>query len=347
MSRTSQAITVVAGGLLLAGCQSMSGNAARLNAGIRVAEQPTGRLHAESQLATGKAALSAQNYATAIAALRDASLEPELAAAAHNGLGVAYAGIGRNDLAERYFRQAAAEDPSEQRYADNLVRLFRARLVTELARRERFEAQRLAADEAERRTIDLGSGLRARGPERGMIRISRSEVVIRSSTVPSLAPRIVVRETAHKRDLVQPAPSVIVAVAQARSAPPAAKASESAPDPAKPVQESSRAKIAIETRREVVNYQSGTAAEPAALSISTTGRRYENRAPIGQAMLQSAPGPLLATTGRLVPLPSLAATVVGPIQNLGSILGQIDLEPSAEQLALAMLPAENLELTNR
>jgi tetratricopeptide (TPR) repeat protein len=347
MSRTSQAIAIAAGGLLLAGCQSMSGNSARLNDGIRVPEQPSGRVHAETQLAAGRAALSAHNYATAIAALREASLEPDFAAAAHNGLGVAYAGIGRNDLAERYFRQAAAEDPSEQRYADNLVRLYRARLVTELARRERLEAQRLAVEESERRIVNLGSGLRARGPERGMIRINRSEVVLRSSTVPTLAPRAVVREVARKRDDAQPASTAIVAVAQARSAPPALPQSESKQDPAKPIQQESRVAIAIESRREVANHHFGTAAAPAALSISTTGRRYENHAQVGPTMMPSASAPLLATTGRLVPLPTLVATIVGPMQSPGSILGQIDLEPPTEQLALAMQPPQSSELTNR
>lgn len=347
MTKTSQTITIVAGGLLLAGCQSMSGNAARLNSGIRVAEQPDGKIHAEDQMAIGRAALSTRNYARAIAALRQASLEPELAAAAHNGLGVAYAGIGRNDLAERYFRQAVEEDPSEQRYADNLVRLYRARLVTELARRERLEEQRLAAEKAQRRTIELGSGLRARGPQRGMIRVSQSEVLIRSATVPNLAPRIVVGEVARERDPMPPEPAAIIAKAQVRSAPPAVPGNEPVPDPAKPQPEGSRALIATEARREVINHQYEAAAEPAALSISTTGRRYDDRDLVSPALPPSVSAPLLATTGRLVPPPTLHRSIVESMQGPRSILGQIVVERPAKQLALAAQPPESTEPATR
>jgi tetratricopeptide (TPR) repeat protein len=47
-------------------------------------------------------------------------------APAVNGLGVAYARLGRFDLAQRYFQQAMASDPTNTKYADNLAKLMRS-----------------------------------------------------------------------------------------------------------------------------------------------------------------------------------------------------------------------------
>ena len=44
-------------------------------------------------------------------------------AAAYNGLGVAYARLGRTDLAYRFFKKAALSDPANQTYARNLINL--------------------------------------------------------------------------------------------------------------------------------------------------------------------------------------------------------------------------------
>ena len=63
-----------------------------------------------SDLAMGRQALADGQYGTAIAALRFARLDPACSAEATNALGVAYARIGRDDLAERYFREALALD---------------------------------------------------------------------------------------------------------------------------------------------------------------------------------------------------------------------------------------------
>lgn len=50
----------------------------------------------------------------------------EAQAPALNGLGVAFARLGRFDLAHRYFSQAMAIDPADTRYADNMTRLMRS-----------------------------------------------------------------------------------------------------------------------------------------------------------------------------------------------------------------------------
>lgn len=71
----------------------------------------------------GRLALDSGNYAEAIASFSAARIEPGLLASSLNGMGVAYARLGREDLAERYFREAAAAAPEDNRYAANLLRL--------------------------------------------------------------------------------------------------------------------------------------------------------------------------------------------------------------------------------
>ncbi len=71
------------------------------------------------RLADGQVGQAIESFQTALAG-------GEPVAPALNGLGVAYARLGRGDLAERYFQEAMAADPAEQRYADNLTRLLRS-----------------------------------------------------------------------------------------------------------------------------------------------------------------------------------------------------------------------------
>ena len=118
-------------------CQMFHSNSARLQAGLRIPQQAAPHAYAQQQLELGRAALATQNYASAATAFRNSALEPEFAAASHNGLAIAYAGMGRNDLAEGYFRQAIAEDPATLKYADNLLRLQRANFAIEQDRRAR------------------------------------------------------------------------------------------------------------------------------------------------------------------------------------------------------------------
>jgi tetratricopeptide (TPR) repeat protein len=79
---------------------------------------------AVARLAAGREALDRGHWAEAITAFRDARHLPRLAAQAYNGTGVAYAELGRADLAERYFLLAVAEAPEDRRFAANLSRLY-------------------------------------------------------------------------------------------------------------------------------------------------------------------------------------------------------------------------------
>lgn len=107
--------------LLLGGCTSLFGHHAVLDVrpsqGLREAQSAVGSLQ------EGRQALARGEIASAIVSFRIAALDQSSIAAAHNGLCVAYAKLGRDDLAERYFRQAATEDPAEPKYSANLARL--------------------------------------------------------------------------------------------------------------------------------------------------------------------------------------------------------------------------------
>ena len=123
-------LLAVAGTAVLTGCGSPLSR-------IRLTGAATQELTAapiNSDLAAGKRALADGQYGAAVAALRLARLDPGCAAEATNGLGVAYAQLGRDDLAERYFREAVAMDPQDRRFTANLARFEQARAVQLAAR---------------------------------------------------------------------------------------------------------------------------------------------------------------------------------------------------------------------
>lgn len=74
-------------------------------------------------LAEGREHLRANRTGRAIEAFNLALAMGEDPAAAYNGLGVAYARVGRNDLAYRFFKKANTSDPDNPVYAANLIRL--------------------------------------------------------------------------------------------------------------------------------------------------------------------------------------------------------------------------------
>lgn len=72
----------------------------------------------------GRSALAADEYGHAIQSFQTALAAGESRAPALNGLGVAFARLGRYDLAERYFQGAMALAPDDARYRGNLARLM-------------------------------------------------------------------------------------------------------------------------------------------------------------------------------------------------------------------------------
>jgi hypothetical protein len=138
-------------------------------------------------LAEGRDALQNNRPAAAIAQLKMALLDPEVMPKASNALGVAYAQLGREDIAEGYFKAAIAADPRDTRFADNLLRLQ----TNLLAKKAKADAARLASQSTsgtgDGGTLVVAAGqssLQERGGSRraGMAqRISRSEVFISSA----------------------------------------------------------------------------------------------------------------------------------------------------------------------
>ena len=78
---------------------------------------------AQPSLTDGREHLRANRPGEAIDAFNLALVRGEDPAAAYNGLGVAYARLGRDDLAYRFFKKANASDPDNPVYASNLIRL--------------------------------------------------------------------------------------------------------------------------------------------------------------------------------------------------------------------------------
>ncbi|MEY4271092.1 MAG: hypothetical protein RLZZ58_2308 [Pseudomonadota bacterium] len=99
-------------------------------------------------LAHGKSYLRMKQYGLAIEMLRGAARDPAQTAEAYNGLGVAYDGIGRRDLAETYFERAIAAAPGDDRFQANLGRFYAASDQPEKQRRllADMDAERLKAD---------------------------------------------------------------------------------------------------------------------------------------------------------------------------------------------------------
>lgn len=72
----------------------------------------------------GRRHLRGNRYGMAIDAFNRGLAQGEDPAAAYNGLGVAYARIGRSDLAHRFFKKAVMSDPANPIYSRNLATLI-------------------------------------------------------------------------------------------------------------------------------------------------------------------------------------------------------------------------------
>lgn len=139
-----QIAAVAALSLTLPGCSALfgSGNFARHGGQESPKEAPQLASQERPSVLTnmGRRALDQGRTGLAIEAFRRALAGGEEPAAAHNGLGVAYARIGRVDLAQRYFEQAATIDPANARYQANLARLIASPLFARRHDGDRAEA---------------------------------------------------------------------------------------------------------------------------------------------------------------------------------------------------------------
>ena len=149
MKQTARIATCIVALAALSGCQSFT-------SALGFGPKQQGVQHANSgspvfgseELERGRAALKAGYPGNAIQPFRMAALNEETAPDAFNGLGVAYAQLGRADLAERYFKMALSLDSSNARFAANLDRFYNSALgnsARALAMRAEEADQQLAA----------------------------------------------------------------------------------------------------------------------------------------------------------------------------------------------------------
>lgn len=205
-----RSMTAIALATTLSGCQSLPviGSLFAPSQQRPDMMRPAPDLAGAQLLEEGRQQLANGQISAAVASFRLAAMDQTTQADAFNGLGVAYARLGRADLADRYFSAAIEARPEDMRFAGNLMRL---RQQVMLARASRTEQQPAAAAPA--------PALASRG---------------RSGAIASAAPqarRPAVIHIGTRADLGEPAHVAVVQrdgssveVAQAPSSPDAASA---------------------------------------------------------------------------------------------------------------------------
>src|SRR3990167_2055823 len=161
------------------------------------------------ELERGRTALREGYPANAIQQFRMAALNPDSAAEAYNGLGVAYARLERADLAERYFKMALTMDGTNPRFAANLERFYNSPLANStraLAMREQEAEAAVAkvADAAQQQGLLEAAPAPQQAERRGPVTLERPAVrVVRTS-----GREIHLASAAHARDSTRPAITV-------------------------------------------------------------------------------------------------------------------------------------------
>lgn len=167
----------------LGGCQSLV-NAFDFSRNSSASQYQIG----QGDLDEGREHLRAGRVGNALAPLHRAALNPQTSGDALNALGVAYAKLGRADLAERYFLAAVKTDRENERYAANLDRFYRSDLARDMrllhAQRERArESYTEFASKAPERPFEPEEEARLvrSGGETRSITISRAQTSTRVS----------------------------------------------------------------------------------------------------------------------------------------------------------------------
>jgi len=148
MNKAIKIATIVTASIALTGCQSFINKLGFGPKDQTMRAEAGAPIFGSDELEKGRAAMKAGYLANAIAQFRMAAMNQETAPDAFNGLGVAYAKLGRADLAERYFKMAVNLDATNQRYAANLTRFYNSSLGNSsraLAMREKEAAATLAS----------------------------------------------------------------------------------------------------------------------------------------------------------------------------------------------------------
>jgi hypothetical protein len=146
---------------------------------------------------SGRALLANGQPGSAIESFERALSAGEPVAPAINGLGIAYARLGRLDLAKRFFERAIAVDPGNDRYQDNLTLLLASPQYA-LEQHANCSAQPMPAGQADAQSSTFaerdGRAATAAGATPGkLVRISRNEVFL--ATAPALRAPIMASAT--------------------------------------------------------------------------------------------------------------------------------------------------------
>ena len=155
----------------------------------------------------GGAFLREGNLSAAVASYRIALLDPSSRADASNGLGVAYAKLGRDDLSARYFLAAIDAEPDNPKYVANLLRLQEQVL---LARRadEIHQGEALAAAAAAALSFGADAGTAGSRTSEMVERVSRGEIQIRTRSDLGNAPRMAVAFNSRPSDEAERLPDL-------------------------------------------------------------------------------------------------------------------------------------------
>jgi Flp pilus assembly protein TadD len=210
MKNGGKLLTVIGAAAMLGGCQSFPLTSWMFKDKRPATQQASLAGNTAGALEEGRAHLRDGNIAAAVASFRIALLDPSSRADASNGLAVAYATLGRPDIAERYFRAAIAAEPDNPKFVANLLRLQQQVML----------ADRRAASEAVTFADSTGKDemkAPARAATTGAVeRISRNEVLVRSTSAASPRPAMaVVYRDALEAVPTEEASQVAVAASQA------------------------------------------------------------------------------------------------------------------------------------
>ncbi len=199
MNNASKVVAILVTSALLSGCQSFPFSKLGFGKPRPAAQMPPIVEEPGSVvLAEGQQQMRQGNISAAVASFRIASLDPAARADANNGLGIAYAKLGRADLADRYFRTAALLDPTNTKYLANLARLQSAEYFAMRARDEAATPEivdhappaKPATFAAAFETPVTEHVSITMAPKARLIRISRGEVRIPGGTHASAATRM-------------------------------------------------------------------------------------------------------------------------------------------------------------
>ncbi len=204
MKSVGKLALLLAAGTGLAGCQSLFGSSSQASFNADASSRAGDVAAFAVSLEEGRAYLKQGRIAAAIGAFKVAQLGRDTKAEATNGLAVAYARLGRQDLARRYFAAAARLDPGNPIFAANLARLERN---TALAQQQASpDTARLAVAEEQSMRI---AGADAETGNSKIERLSRGTVHIRLNNSRHEAPdmTVVARETSQTPSIASGADS--------------------------------------------------------------------------------------------------------------------------------------------